>query len=305
MSRLSIIIPFGCDTSSEAFEETLASVLAWRPVDAEILIADSGGYADPWNVGGEGVEFCSFPSNTPFLEALNDTIRSATAPIVHILCAGTNVSENWASTPLKSFDNPRLGIVVPTVFDYKKNKRVFAMGVVFSRGGSLRTVRRSQFPEVQLKTIAPHASAVFFRKNALLQIGLLEKSFIPQLAYLDAALQLNECGWTSVVDSQCRIFVRPNLLPTTSPFVWAKQLEQLYFRWMGRQTSFWSVGAHLGAVFADFWRHFPRLKAFQSLLGRLVGLLSPAERNALARRLQRIAKEPFLDESFSESRKAA
>ena len=305
MSRLSIIIPFFDDTLSEAFEETLASVLACRPNDSEILIADCGGYTDPWNVGGEGVKFFSFSANTPPLQALNETIHYAAAPIVHILYAGTDVSENWTQTPLEYFDDPRLGVVVPTVFDRRKTKRVFAKGTIFSRGGTLRTVRRSQLSEIQQATVIPHVSAAFFRKAALMQIGLLDSSFIPQLAYLDAAFLLQECGWTSVVDHRCRIFVRPNMLPTTSPFVWAKQLERLYFRWMGRQTSLWSIGTHLGAVFSDFWRHFPRLKAFQSLLGRLFGLASLAERNTLARHLRQIAEKPIVDELLTKSRKAA
>jgi len=305
VSRLSIIIPFFCNTPSEAFEETLASVLAWRPGDSEILVADSGGYTDPWNVRGEGVKFCSFPGNTSPIEVLNETIRSTAAPLVCILCAGTNVSENWTQASLEYFDDLRLGIVVPTVFDRRKTKRVFAMGVVFSRGGSLRTVRRSQLPEIWQETVAPHISAAFFRKAALMHIGLLESSFIQQLAYLDAALLLHECGWTSLVDSQSRIFVRPNMLPASSPFAWGKQLERLYFRWMGRQTSLWSVGTHLGAVVADFWRHFPRLRAFQSLLGRLLGLVSLTERNAVARRLQLIAEEPLADKAVQKPRKAA
>ena len=305
MPRLSIIIPFFRNTPSEAFEETLASVLAHRPDDAEILIADVGGYADPWDVGGEGVKFFSFPAHCSPLAALNDTIRSATAPVVHILYAGADVSENWTRTPLEYFRDLRVGTVVPTVFDRRKNKRIFAMGVAFSRGGSLRTVRRSQLPHIQQTMVAPHVSAVFFRKTALLQIGLLQTSFIPQLSYLDAAFLLNECRWTCVVDSRCRIFVRPNMLPTTSPFAWAKQLERLYFRWMGRQTSFQAVGSHLAAVAADFWRHFPRLRAFQALLGRFTGLVSLNEHQVLAKQLQEVAGRLSLDESSAVSREAA
>ena len=305
MSRLSIIIPFSCDTPSEAFEETLASVLACQPDDSEILVADSGSYGDPWNINNEGVKFLSFPHCSTFLETLNETIRSANGSIIHILYAGTTVSENWTQTPLEHFGKPSLGMVIPAVFDHRKSKRVFALGVVFSRGGSLRTVRRSQFPQIRQTTIAPHVSAVFFRKSALRQIGLFESSFISQIAYVDAAFMLHECGWTSAVDLESRIFVRPNMLPATSPFAWAKQLERLYFRWIGRQTSLGAVGPHIGAFVADFWRHFPRLKAFQSLLGRLVGLVSLIERNAVARRLQSIVLETPLAESPPQSREAA
>ena len=305
VSRVSIIIPFFCDTPSEAFEETLASVLAHRPTESEILIADSAGYADPWGVGDEGVTFLTFPEHTPLLETLNAAIRSATAPIIHILYAGTNVSENWTQSPLEHFEDSRTGIVIPAVFDRRKSKRIFAQGIVFSRGGSLRTVRRSQFPQIHHETVAPHVSSVFFRKAALQQIGLLETSFIPQLAYVDATFLLKERGWVSVVDTQSRLFVRPNMLPATSPFQWAKQLERLYFRWMGRQTSFWSIGAHLGAVVADFWRHFPRMRAYQSLGGRLIGLVSPNKRNDLDRKLQATADESALRKPLIKPREAA
>ncbi len=291
VSRLSIIIPFFRDTPMEAFEETLASVLAYRPEDTEILIADAGGYTDPWNVGGEGVRFLSLSHRSNPVDILNDAVRTAAAPIVHLLYAGTDVSEQWTQLSLECFDDPRRGVVIPTVFDRLKSKRVFAMGVVFSRGGSLRTIRRSQLSQVQRSTIAPHISAVFFRKAALEQVGGLERSFMPQLAYVDAAFFLNEFGWTTWVDDRSRIFVRPNMLPAAPPFSWAQQLERLYFRWMGRQTSLGSVGTHLGALAADFWRHFPRWKAFQALFGRLAGLFSLYESPLLTKQIRLVVAE--------------
>ncbi len=272
----------------EAFEETLASVLTFQPDGAEILIANEIPYHDPWNVQREGVRLVSETRYGSFAGLLNTAIASTQNPIIHILYPGTDVCADWSRTSLELFDDPSMAIVVPTVFDRLKSKRIFAMGVMFGSGGTLRTIRRSQSMQIRHGIVAPHLSAAYFRKSALEQIGGFRDSLMPQIAYVDATLFLHETGWKSVVDLQGKITVRPNILPSPSPYEWAKQLELLYFRWMGRQTSLGAVGSHWGAIAVDFWRHFPRLKAFQLLLGRVVGLASINERRKLERQLQTV-----------------
>ena len=272
VSRLTIIIPCLRDTPTEVFEETLASVLLYKPKDCEILIADGCGYADPWNVASDGVRFVSTEDRSHPIDVLNEAVRQSDGSILHILFPGTEVSENWTDFPLTLFETQEIGIVIPSVFDRQKPKRVFAFGICYHRSGVLRTIRRSLWPEASQMSIVPHISAVFFRKAALQQMNLLNRSFLPQIAYAEATFAMLDAGWKTQVDPNCRILVRPNHLPGSNPFVWGLQIERLYFRRLGREASLWSLGSHFASFASDFWRQLPKLKAFHLLAGRLTGI---------------------------------
>lgn len=274
MFRLTIIIPYFPDTSTAAFEDTLASVLLYQPIGAEIIVADGVGYDDLWDTNAEGVRFLSMkgrPHPNP-VDLLNAAVRRSNGDVVHFLYPGTEVSEHWVDTALDLFADPEIDVVIPCVYDRRKSNRIFSLGVRYGQSGILRTVRRSQLAASLQDTVVPHVSAVFFRKKSVIESGLLDQTHIPQLALVDMALRLLETGGKPLIDMHCRITVRPNFLPATSPFIWGVQVERLYFRWLGRHHSFWSLGSHFCSFFVDFWRHFPRLKAFQLLAGRFCGL---------------------------------
>lgn len=298
MFQLSIIIPFFPESTTEAFEETLASVLLHKPDDAEILIVNGAEYSDPWNTSADGVRFFNLASYGNPVDLLNEATRLAKGEIVHFLYPGTEVSENWFQSVREYFKDPETGIVIPCVYDRRKTNRVFALGIRYGRGGTLRTIRRSQWSETSSRPIVPHIAAVFFRKSALIRAGMFDRSFLPQLAFVDTALSISEHDIETVVDRTCRITVRPNLLPATVPFTWGVQIERLYFRWLGRRLPFKTLGKHFGSFFVDFWRHLPRLKAFQLLFGRICGLFYFAEIRAFWRRKPKKAK-PFKESDSS------
>lgn len=298
MSRLTIIIPFFADTLVEAFEETLASVLLFRPENTEILIANSTDYADPWNTANDGVRFLSLRNLSNPVDVLNQSLRHATGSVVGILWPGTEVTAQWAESAVSQFDDPMVGIVIPSVFDRRKPKRVFSFGIHYKSGGVLRTIRRSHWAEASGKTIVPHLSAVFFRAETVTDSNDFDRTFIPQFAYADLALSAAERNWKTVVDLESKILVRPNRLPTTSAFAWGIQTERLYFRWFGGNGSVFALGAHFWSFLTDFGRHFPRLKAFQVLSGRLLGLLFFGEMLPVVRRFH---NRPILRESETES----
>lgn len=272
MSRLTIIIPFFRDTTTEAFEETLASVLAHRPDDVEIIVANGSDYSDPWNTVLEGVRFLSLVHLSNPIDILNESVRQANGEILHILYPGTEVTMVWTDTALKYFESPQIGIVIPSVYDRKKQKRVFSFGIQYTSGGCLRTIRRSHWAEASGKRIVPHISAVFFRKTALGRAGLFSRFFMPQISYVDMAMLLEEQNWKTVVDKECRIMVCPSLLPASNAFSWGVQIERLYFRWLGRGISFSTLGYHFASFFTDFWRQIPKFRTFLGLFGRCHGL---------------------------------
>lgn len=238
----------------------------------ELIVANGAGYSDPWNTSAEGVEFIALNHLRNPVEILNAAISASSTEIVHILYPGTEATEHWTDSVDRWFEAPETAAVIPCVYDRRKSNRVFSLGVRYLSGGIIRTLRRSQWSRDDQNTIAPHISAVFVRKSRLEQIGLLDSSFLPQISYVDMALSLTASGSRLVVDQDCRITVRPNLLPGTAPFTWGIQTERLYYRWLHQNRSLVDLGEHLTSFFFDFGRHFPRMKAFQLLLGRSIGL---------------------------------
>ncbi|MDR1962439.1 MAG: hypothetical protein LBQ50_01510 [Planctomycetaceae bacterium] len=289
MSRLTVIIPLLGDTPTEAFEETLASVLVHKPEGTEVLIANGTAYSDPWNTATEGTVFIALDHLSNPMEVLNEAVQQSQGDILHILYPGTEVSANWVQSPLQLFEQAGLGIVIPCVYDRRKSKRIFSLGICYKPEGVLRTIRRSQWAEVAQKKIVPHISAVFIRKEALVQIGLFDTSFIPQISYVDAAMTVSEQDWQTRVDQECRITVRPNYLPATNAFTWGVQVERLYFRWFGRNSTFTALGKHFGSFGIDFWRHLPKIKAFQIFFGRLFGLFFFGETLTFFKRSRKIS----------------
>ncbi len=272
MSRLTIIIPLDSDTSIEAFEETLASVLVCKPDESDVLVATSAAYNDPWGTAGDGVVFLNCPESTTLPALLNRAFQAAEGEIVHILHPGTEAVAGWTDAALQQFDMPEVGIVIPCLRDRQKPKRVFSLGICYHSSGVLRTLRRSRLSELPRLTVIPHIAAVFFRRSALLSVNLFDDTFLPQLAYAEVALAMKSLGWKTRIDTENRMTVRPNRLPATHHLTWGLQLERLYFRRLGRDAPFWTLGRHFASFFSDGYRHFPKLSAFRLLTGRVLGL---------------------------------
>ncbi|HFB98175.1 MAG TPA: hypothetical protein ENJ62_03450, partial [Bryobacterales bacterium] len=109
MARLSIIIP--CPGDPVAFEDTLASVLANRPDDCEVLVPMPHPYDDPYALADE-VGFLYFPYARSAVALLTASLLCAKSPIVHVLQCGLIVQEGWTEAALGHFADSRdLGAV--------------------------------------------------------------------------------------------------------------------------------------------------------------------------------------------------
>ena len=88
MARLTIIIPALGPT--EPFEATLASVLANRPEDADVVVTHAGSYGDPYDLAGE-VNFVELPPGSGLVECLNLALLACDSDFVHLLAPGVEV----------------------------------------------------------------------------------------------------------------------------------------------------------------------------------------------------------------------
>ncbi|MGL4593445.1 MAG: glycosyltransferase family 2 protein [Thermoguttaceae bacterium] len=280
MAGLTVLIPFCRKTPTEAFEETLASVLLHRSSDTEILVANGADYSDAWNTSDDGVHYLPMSQEMSRIELINEAICQAKYEIVFIISPGVEITQTCCDEAIMNFADSQVGIVIPVVYDRKKSNRIFAHGVSYQASGHIKTVRRSLSQDIPGTAIAPHSSAVFFRKALLDDLGLFDPTLLQQFSYIDATLVARRKGWKIQFDSTTRLTVRPQWIPTDSHFLLGTTTERLYFRWFGRHHSFMSLAFHASSFFGDLVRHFSStvggsqkssfLESF--LFGRLCGL---------------------------------
>lgn len=102
MPRLSLIVPFQCD--SQALENTLVSVLELRSPDDELLIVHRGEYQDPYGLQGNEAKVLETPASTSLAEQLNIAVKNATGDVLQVVLPGTVLEHDWCVDALAAFD---------------------------------------------------------------------------------------------------------------------------------------------------------------------------------------------------------
>lgn len=102
MPRLSLIVPFQCD--SQALENTLVSVLELRSPDDELLIVHRGEYQDPYGLQGNEAKVLETPASTSLAEQLNIAVQNATGDVLQVVLPGTVLEHDWCVDALAAFD---------------------------------------------------------------------------------------------------------------------------------------------------------------------------------------------------------
>ena len=102
MPRLSLIVPFQCD--SQALENTLVSVLELRSQDDELLIVHRGEYQDPYGLQGNEAKVLETPASTSLAEQLNIAVQNATGDVLQVVLPGTVLEHDWCVDALAAFD---------------------------------------------------------------------------------------------------------------------------------------------------------------------------------------------------------
>ena len=305
MARLAIIIPHTGDVS--ALEDTLASVLANRPDDCEILVVLSQPYEDPYDVKGE-VRFISGQPEDGPVGAMNLGIRQTKAPVIHLLHCGVEVEEGWAEAALVRLRDPRVAAVVPVVLDADNPDRVLAAGVAYHIGGSVVPLAAGKAVDSLgarcRRVLAPHLAAAFYRKSALESLGGFDPA-VGELAWVDAGLALEHCGFLSVFEPGCRVRAARDFMPPSSAFRQGLESERLFWRWAGRLGRGRSLVAHALMAFGEAARGLWNLSAAPRMAGRLAGAWLAMSRTAASRRdLAKVLPPPSVSASMPSSRAA-
>jgi len=306
VARLAIIIPHTGDVS--ALEDTLASVLANRPDDCEIIVVLARPYEDPYDVKGE-VEFVTAQPQGGPVEAMNLGIRRARAPLIHVLRCGVEVEEGWADAAINRLRDPRVWAVAPLVVESENPARIVAAGVAYHVGGSVVPLAAGGAADSVgnrcRRVLAPHPAAAFYRKTTWESLGGFDPGLGDQLAWVDAGLALERCGLLTVLEPGCRVRASRRCAAPASAFRQALESEQLFWRWAGRLGRGRSVAAHALMLLGEAARGMLNLSVAPRTTGRLAGAWLAMRRRAPSRPdLRSLSPPPSANGSMPSSRAA-
>lgn len=230
MTRLSIVIP--SPEGPECFEATLASVLQNRPAHSEIIVLQSRGYDDPYDLAAE-VRFVEVPNAACLADMLNGGLRVARGSIVHLLSCGAEVTEGWTEPAMTQFCDPSIGCVAPRIVhdQFQPPRDVLAFSV--DATGGVELVERTDRSDPRKRSIiGPTSIAGFYRRDALLaQDGFSLASGSAYLG-LDAAIQLRQRGYQCVTCVDSTIQARQLRLMRETAYTLGRQAELRFWRQM-------------------------------------------------------------------------
>ena len=211
MQRFSIIVPvYG---NARLFDDTLASVLRYRPSNSQVLVVHDEAYQDSYGLDGE-VEFVATEHRDSLAGFLNCGLSLATGEFVALIRPGVELDEGWDESVENAFDDDRVASVTPIITTPARPETMVAAGVAKGVGFhrkviglktkiAQRTIRRV----FNSKSIGPTSWAAFYRREALNQIGTLDERLDSHFVDLDLALSLRSLGYRNEFCPDCVVTV--------------------------------------------------------------------------------------------------
>ncbi len=208
---LSIVIP--TYNGLNVLRCCLASVWRNLPEDAEVIVVDDAstdGTAEcitrqyPW------VRLIRFERNRGFCAAVNAGIRAARAPIVETLNNDTIVIRGWAEAALRLFADRQVAAVAPRVWALTEDGHLDSAGLVYGLSGYARNrgCRRrgvgSRY-EQRREVFGATASAAFYRRDALLEVGGFPEKFVAYYDDVDLAFRLRWAGYRCIYEPASQV----------------------------------------------------------------------------------------------------
>jgi hypothetical protein len=209
--RLSIIIPFAGDSSR--FETTLVSVLESRPRDCEILVPHDGSYEDPYQLSDE-VLFIETSARSSESTLINEALKAACAPVVHVIRCGASVSEGWVEEPLQLLQSSQTSVVVPKYLERKTRSEFCGLDV--ANLWSHRLMPGSASATVAEKgAIGPLLASCFIKRRLMLAIDGIRDDVPLAAAESDLALSLKQLKQRVSVATSSVVEVSSDLIMVT------------------------------------------------------------------------------------------
>lgn len=272
--RLSILVPHApaAGVPEPAFEDTLASILQYRPGDCEILVSHAGEYEDPYDLRGE-VRFLEQPLEATLLELLNAGIDRVRGELLHILLPGHRVSDGWVESALELFRDERVGSVAPVVVSEQNPELAQSCGVSYGIGGA----RRLSGAGLSLRTIAertpaiygPTLAAGFYRTDVVCSLLGFAREVGEILSDIDLALSLEHLGYRAAVAPSSLVFATLPAAREVPSYQAGLHAERLFRRHASQLGVVGSFLAHPLAVTLRALGDIPHPGALTQLIGRM------------------------------------
>lgn len=268
MGRLAVVIPWW--NEHPGFENTLASVLQFRPEDCQVWVVHNKPYDDPWELSGE-VNFLHCDARSE-VELVERGWRHSSSQYVHILRCGYEATQDWADEALAHFQEERTASAVPVIVPRQNRHQLAAAGVSLTRHAVRHVVGEGWLLKDvtnQLRTtiLGPTLAAGFYCRAALEQAGGFDRRLDMQGADIDLACTLRQLGFsTCLVESS--IVLGPAELPAVAGFRAALLAARLYWRYAPRPR----IWAHVVRTVQVVGR-IRRCRSMGQVLGELSGSL--------------------------------
>ena len=232
VTSLTIIIPLLEETDTDLFEATLVSVLENRPEGDDILVVNAAGYDNCYDLTQEeGVIFSPADSSIGLIDAINFGVRNSTTPYVCPIQCGCEVGENWARPALTRLAEGDAALVIPKTRKMTSSGReLTSFGYALRRDGVLLPLRNGKLPAGTLA--APSLAGAFFRRQALLDLGLFQPELGP-MAFADMALLCDEAGYGVCFEPDSILTYSAALFPALGASDRLTAQEALFRRWAG------------------------------------------------------------------------
>lgn len=269
MYRLSIVIPVL--NKLKKLEDTLVSILENRPSRCEIIVVLNEPYDDPYQLSGE-VCFVEASKNANLIESINCGLAHCSAPVVHILSCGMEVSPSWSDAALTHFSDPKVASVAPFVLQRLDRSKIISKGVAYRAGGK---VKRLGYGKSSTDTsfgkepiFGADIMAAFYRRSALEAVDGLNPAIGGDLTGVDLALALHFAGYVCVSEPKCEMYIDPEGVVGADRVGGGCAAERLFWTWAPRWGFLRAISGHAVLVTGECFETVVRPTTIFRLGGR-------------------------------------
>ncbi len=296
---LSLVIPSHCRV--DLLRRCLASVCRHAPTGTEVLVVDDaspGGAVTAAAREFPGVRCLRLQKRRGFCAAVNAGLRVVGGEIIELLNDDTEVAAGWAEGVLTHFADPGIAAVAPLVLqrtaDHTETPRIDSAGDryhisgIAGKRGHGQTLRPEHLQSCPV--FGASASSAFYRRQALLEVGLFPESFGAYFEDVDLSFRLHWAGYRVIFEPASRVWHRVGSSHRgTSRQMLEQQSrneERVFWRNLPRSLLWRALPLHLAVLAGKAWRRWRRGELLPFVLGRLSLL---AEVRQLVEHRQRLA----------------
>jgi GT2 family glycosyltransferase len=231
-----------------------------------------------------GVRYLRLPRTGGFCAAANAGIRAARGRLVELLNDDTEVTAGWASAGSAPFADPRVAAVAPLVLlplgQGARHWQVDSAGDRYYVGGVARQRGHGQPLDPAYlqprRVFGASGSSAFYRRSALLEVGLFPETFGAYFEDVDLSFRLHRAGYHIVFEPASRVihqgagsYGKPSrrLLQQSS-----YNEERVFWRNLPASVLPGALARHGAVLAAKAWRRWEEGDLVPFLFGRL-GLL--------------------------------